>query len=299
MRHFEHCDDIFVHSRASDEKKSLMGHLDHLREVLMCTRENLVYADTNKCIFGSEYIPFLVCFLGKDDVRADLEKMSAIAQWSLPASQKDLRKWLDQANYSHNYSANYAEMARPLTNPLKKDELWSSIAEAQQTFEPIKLRLQSAQILALPDDDRPFIVVYDVLDFAIGCALLQVDAEGREWVIPFQSRQIMAAEKNYPVHDKEHLAMKYALVKCRAHLLGRKPFVVYTDHASLRTATTSPHLSQRMARWLSVLTEYNFTVDLKLGKQNVLVDALPRRPDYDLAHLACLESPLNQQIREG
>ena len=38
-------------------------------------------------------------------------------------------------------------------------------------------------------------------------------------------------------YDKELLAMKYALVKSRVHLLGSKPFVIYTDHASLRTAT--------------------------------------------------------------
>ncbi|POM79351.1 Pol protein, partial [Phytophthora palmivora] len=42
--------------------------------------------------------------------------------------------------------------------------------------------------------------------------------------------------------------MKYALIKFRVHLLGTRPFVIYTDHASLRTATNSPHLSQRMAR---------------------------------------------------
>ncbi|GMF52937.1 unnamed protein product [Phytophthora fragariaefolia] len=141
-------------------------------------------------------------------------------------------------------------MARPLPNLLKKDVLWSWNTEAQQAFEAIKYSLQSAPILALPDDDRPFSVVCDASDFAIGCALLQADAEGRERVIAFQSRQLKAAEKN-PVHDKELLAIKYALVKFRVHLLGRKPFVVYTDHASLRTATSSPHLSQRMARWLS------------------------------------------------
>ena len=44
--------------------------------------------------------------------------------------------------------------------------------------------------------------------------------------------------------------MKYALVKFIVHLLGSKPFVIYTDHASLRTATQSQHLSQRMTRWL-------------------------------------------------
>ncbi|POM77309.1 Putative retroelement, partial [Phytophthora palmivora] len=68
------------------------------------------------------------------------------------------------------------------------------------------------------------------------------------------------------------------------HLLGTRPFVIYTDHASLRTATNSPHLSQRMARWLSFFAEYNFRVEYKPGKLNVLADALSRRPDYELAH---------------
>ncbi|KAE9291233.1 hypothetical protein PF008_g25382 [Phytophthora fragariae] len=93
--------------------------------------------------------------------------------------------------------------------------------------------------------------------------------------------------------------MKYALVKFRVHLLGQKPFVIYTDHASFRTATSSPHLSQRMARWLSCFAEYNFTVEYKPGKQNVLADALSRRPDYELAHLTYLESPLYELIREA
>ena len=42
------------------------------------------------------------------------------------------------------------------------------------------------------------------------------------------------------MHDKERLAMKYALAKFRVYLLGDRPFIVYTDHASLRTAVNSP-----------------------------------------------------------
>ncbi|GMF43507.1 unnamed protein product [Phytophthora fragariaefolia] len=232
-------------------------------------------------------------------VRADSEKVCAIAQWSVPVSQKGLRKWLGLVNYLHKYSANYADMARPLMNLLKKDAVWSWTSEAQQAFEAIKSSLQSAPILALADEDRPFSVVCDASDFAIGCALLQVDAEGRERVVSFQSRQLKAAEKNYPVHDKELLAMKYALVKFRVHLLGQKPFGIYTDHAALRTATPSPHLSQRMARWFSFFAEYNISVEYKPRKQNVLADALSRRPDYELAHLAYLESPLDELIREA
>ena len=91
--------------------------------------------------------------------------------------------------------------------------------------------------------------------------------------------------------------MKYALVKFRVHLLGSKPFVIYTDHASLRTATQSPHLSQRMARWLSFFAEYNFEVKYKPGKQNALADALSRRPDYELAHVTTFSSSLHDLIR--
>ncbi|KAG2954523.1 hypothetical protein PC119_g27978 [Phytophthora cactorum] len=108
---------------------------------------------------------------------------------------------------------------------------------------------------------------------------MQHDHESRDRVVYYQSRQLKPAERNYPVHDKELLAMKYALAKCRVYLLGSGPFVVYTDHASLRTAVKSPHISQRMARWLSFFAEYDFRVEYKSGRLNVVADALSRRPD--------------------
>lgn len=136
-------------------------------------------------------------------------------------------------------------------------------------------------ILMLPDEAKPFHMVCDASDFAIECALMQFDDEGRERVVSFQSRQLKPAERSYPLHDKELLAMRYALTKFRVHLLGEQTFALYTDHALLRTATKSPHLSQQMARWLSFFAEYNFVVHYKPGKSNILADALSRRPDYD------------------
>ncbi|KAG2958922.1 hypothetical protein PC118_g23282 [Phytophthora cactorum] len=100
---------------------------------------------------------------------------------------------------------------------------------------------------------------------------MQHDHEGRDHVVYYQSRQLKPAERNYPVHDKEILAMKYALAKFRVYLLGSGPFVVYTDHASLRTAVKSPHISQRMAIWLSFFAEYDFrTADAnRIGVERV------------------------------
>ncbi|POM74037.1 LOW QUALITY PROTEIN: Putative retroelement [Phytophthora palmivora] len=74
---------------------------------------------------------------------------------------------------------------------------------------------------------------------------------------------------------------------------------IYTDHEPLRTATNSPHLSQRMARWLSFFAEYNFCIEYNPGKLNVLADAaLSRRPDYDeLAHVSRVTTDLYDRIR--
>ena len=77
--------------------------------------------------------------------------------------------------------------------------------------------------------------------------------------------------------------MKYALAKFRVYLFGDRPFVVYTDHASLLTAVNSPHLSRRMTWWLSSFAEYNFSVEYKPRRLNVVADALSRRPDFDSA----------------
>ncbi|KAF1317040.1 Pol protein, partial [Globisporangium splendens] len=156
-----------------------------------------------------------------------------------------------------------------------------------------------APVLAIADHERPFYVVCDASDFATGCALMQRDNADRERVVCYQSRQLKPAERNYPVHDKELLTMKYALTKFRVYLLGSKRFAVYTDHASLRTAVKPPRLSQRMARWLSFFAEYEFDVEYKPGRFSVIADALSRRPDFESKANASKEDRVMAITRES
>ncbi|KAF1321538.1 reverse transcriptase, partial [Globisporangium splendens] len=274
-------DDIFVHSKAMNGKSDVDVHLDHLRQVFQVMRENKLYANLKKCMFFAPEIPVLGCFVGKSGVRVDPEKVKAIDDWPAPKNVKQLRQWLGPANYLHKYTRNYAALMQPLTQLLKKDVEWKWSKDHQTAFGEVKRSLREAPVLALPNHDKPFHVVCDASDYAIGCALMQHDDEGHERVVSYQSRQLRPAERNYPVHDKELLAMKYSLVKFRVYLLGEERFAVCTDHASLRTAVKTPHLSQRMARWFSFFAEYNFVVHYKPGKTNILADALSRRPDYD------------------
>ena len=90
-------------------------------------------------------------------------------------------------------------MARPLSNLLRKDVDWCWGNTEHGAFQAVEESLLHAPILALTDPDRPFSVVCDASDFAIGSALLQIDVDGRERFIAFESRQLKAAEKKYPV----------------------------------------------------------------------------------------------------
>ncbi|KAE9083768.1 hypothetical protein PF007_g21775 [Phytophthora fragariae] len=248
-------------------------HKEHLRKLFALMRKHKLYANLKKCIFGASEIPVLGCLVGKNGVRPDPGKVRVINEWLTSSNVKELR-------YLCKYMSNYAGKIRPLPQLLKKDAAWVWTADCQQAFDAVQQGLTEAPILAVADQDRPFHVVCDASDFAIGCALMQHDHEGRDRVVYYQSRQLKPAERNYPVQDKELIGMKYALAKFRVYLLGSRPFVVYTDHASLRTAIKSPHISQRMARWLSFFAEYNFQVEYKPGRLNVVANALSRRPDY-------------------
>ena len=75
----------------------------------------------------------------------------------------------------HKYSENHADMARALSNLRKKAMEWCSTSTEAEAFMAVKESLLNAPISALPYSVRPFSVVCDASDIAIGCALLQTD----------------------------------------------------------------------------------------------------------------------------
>ena len=210
-------DDVFVHSRAMDGLTDVEAYRLHVQKVLTLMREHKLYANLKKCIFAAREIPLLGCIVGKLDVRPDPEKIKVIMNWPVPNDVKGHRKFLVIAAYLHKYSHNYAEMTVHLSRLLKKNEKWEWSADCQLYFEGIKQSLIRSPVLAIAGQDRQFHIVCEASNFAIGCALMQFDTYGIERVVCYQSRQLQPADINSPVHDKELLAMKYALAKFRVY----------------------------------------------------------------------------------
>ncbi|OWZ01314.1 reverse transcriptase, partial [Phytophthora megakarya] len=155
-------------SRAVDEKTDVEVHKEHLRKLLGLMRNHKIYANLKKCIFGASEIPVLGCLVGKHGVRPDPEKVRVINEWPTSSNVKELRQFLGLVTYLCKYVDNYPGKIRPLSQLLKKEAAWKWTADCQQAFEAVKLGLTEAPILAVADQDRPFHVVCDGSDFAIG-----------------------------------------------------------------------------------------------------------------------------------
>jgi reverse transcriptase-like protein/integrase-like protein len=137
-----------------------------------------------------------------------------------------------------------------------------------------------APVLKLPDFSKPFEVECDACGTCIGAVLVQ---EGR--AVAFFSEKLSKSRLNYSTYDKEFYAMIRALEHW-SHYLKVQPFVLYTDHESLKNIHGQQKLSPRHARWVEFLQTFNFAAKYKTGKTNVIADALSRRHNL----LAILEA---------
>ena len=98
---------------------------------------------------------------------------------------------------------------------------------------------------------------------------------------------------NYPTHDLELLAVVHALKLWRHYLLGRT-FELQTDHKSLKWIFTQPDLNMRQRQWVQLLHEYDFTIEYKASKQNVVADALSRKST--LTSITVYQSLLTDEV---
>ena len=95
--------------------------------------------------------------------------------------------------------------------------------------------------------------------------------------VAFDSMTFKAAELNYPVHEKEMLAIIRALKRWRTDLIST-PFLIYTDHKTLENFEKQKDLSCRQARWMEFLSQYNGKIVYVKGEDNMVADALSRLP---------------------
>ena len=96
-------------------------------------------------------------------------------------------------------------------------------------------------------------------------------------MIANSSRFLNTAERNYCVTRRELWAVVYHVKHFCCYLYGRH-FTIRTDHGSLRWLHRFNKPERQLARWLDLLTEYDYRLVCRPGLQHKNADALSGRP---------------------
>ena len=279
-------DDILIFSQTFEE------HIERLEGVFSRLGKYGLKLKPSKCELFKTSVEYLGHIISEEGISTDPAKTKAVSEWKTPTNIKELRSFLGFAGYYRRFVKNYSSIVKPLNSLLeghctvkkfKKNKkkklpvLWTWGAEQQQAFEVIKQKLTQAPVLGIADYSLPFTVHTDASCTGLGAVLVQ-DQDGHERVIAYASRGLRPAERNYPVHKLEFLALKWAVTdKFHDYLYGNT-FVVMTDNNPLTYVLSTAKLDAAQHRWVADLANYNFSLQYKTGKTNCDADGLSRNP---------------------
>ena len=79
-------------------------------------------------------------------------------------------------------------------------------------------------------------------------------------------------------------------------MLGSK-FVIKTDNVSTSNFQTQKQLTPKQARWPDFLAEFDYVMEYKSGRANLVADTLSRKGE--LANISRPQNNLRDHIKEG
>ena len=278
-------DDLIIFSKTFDE------HVERLKRIFNRLREVNLKLSPKKCEFFKKKVRYVGHIVSADGIEPDPQKVEKVKDWPTPTNPDEVRRFLGFVGYYRRFIKDFSKTARPLSDlvpePTKKakrkpsnslvPDKWVWRPQQQKAFDSLKHQLISFPILGFPQYNLPYEVHTDASSRGLGAVLYQ-HQQGVKRVIAYASRGLTRAEKNYPVHKLEFLALKWAISeKFYDYLYGSK-FEVYTDNNPLTYVLSSAKLDATGQRWIASLAQFDFTISYRSGLRNGDADALSRLP---------------------
>ena len=270
-------DDVIVGTETEE------GHDKLVAEVVKRLEENDLYMKSEKCKWKVREVEFLGVVIGPEGIKMEKEKVKGVLEWPTPKCVKDVQKFLGLANYYHQFIENFASIARPLHDMVKKDKKWDWTEKQEKAFKELKKRFTKEPVLAAPDIDKKMRMEVDASDYATG-GVLSMECGDRLWrPVAFLSKSLNETEQNYEIHDKEILVIIRGLETWRHLLEGAQyKFEIWTDHKNLEYFMKAQKLNRRQAKWALYLSMFDFILKHVAGSKMGKADGLSRRVDWKI-----------------
>ena len=294
-------DDIMIYTETIED------HLELLKYVFEQLEANNIKLKMSKCKFLQEEVEFLGHVIGHHTVKPSPRLIEDVIKFPVPTTVRKVREFLGLTSYMRRFIKNYAKLAKPLNQLLKKDNPFQWGPEQQKAFEELIAALTSEPVLEIFDPNKQCVLYTDASGVGIGAILVQVGKDGKEHPIGYFSRTLKKHQRNFHATDLEGLAVISALEHFDCYLHDQ-PFTLVTDHSALQYILTNKDPNKRRFTWSLKISTYNVFIKHRAGKLITHVDALSRNPVSfhlsieELKQLQTNEDLTNikdQQVRNG
>jgi hypothetical protein len=202
--------------------------------------------------------------------------VEAIKRLEIPTTKREVRQILGLLGYYMKLVPDYAKIAGPLNELLKKDKsdqvTWTPTL--QDAFEKLKTALISKPVLCVPNFED-FIMQTDASNYAVAAILSQLNDQGQECVVAYASRKLLPREINYSTIQKELLAVVWAANHFETWIYGHK-VICQSDHRPLAWLDNMRNHNSRLMRWSLFLQRFDLEHSFKRGNENSNTDILTR-----------------------
>jgi hypothetical protein len=172
-------DDITIFSKSDDE------HLQHLEEVFRKCKSYRISLNPSKSHFAMPEGKLLGHIISAGGIKIYLKRIDAIQEIKITRNKKAIQSFIGNINFLRHFVPNFAEILKPITNMLKKDDVIKWSLEEKSTFQRIDQALVESHVLSSPDYTKYFFIFSFSSEETIVVVLLQKNGEGHEQPIDF------------------------------------------------------------------------------------------------------------------
>ena len=262
----------------------LQSHLRDVEMVLKRFREVNLKIGINKLNIAHSQIQFLGYKFSSKGMEITQDGIDKIRNYPPCKTKTEIRSFLGVANYQRRFIKGFAHLTKPLTDLLKKGTRFVWSPECQDALDKIKKAITNPPILVGPDynSKHKLIVETDASLYSTGWALSQVQLDKItnkevERPIIYGGRSFTSTQMKYDTVEREMLAVIFAFERLNPYIRYAE-FTLIVDNLPLKHILNKPlkGVSARWARWIMLLSNYNFTCVHRPGKKQILSDSLSR-----------------------
>ena len=135
-------EDVIVYDNTIEEHASRLSHV-----LERFDRANL-QLQPGKCVFAQSQVAYIGNIVSRDGIRASPDKTKAVKNFPIPKNVKEVRSFLGLAFFYRRLVPQFAHIAKPMSELLRKDAPFVWTERQQSAFEALKNALCSEKVLA-------------------------------------------------------------------------------------------------------------------------------------------------------